>query len=183
LQFITFDQWNDELWQKVLPIYEHAFAGKGAKPEKIIINMFRKHICYLHVGLFGDDVVAMALTGGLKEIRALLIDYLAVAENFQNQGLGREMVDHIKEWCLAEGKFESIVLETEAEDTPENLARIHFWGKCGFTLTDYIHLYIWVPETYRAMFVKLVPNTDLPENGEDLFRYIGEFHKTSFQSS
>jgi GNAT superfamily N-acetyltransferase len=181
LEFQTFGQWDEELWEKVSPIYEQAFAGKSAKPEKIIRNMFRKKLCFLHVGFIEGEAVSMALTGGLEGAGALLIDYLAVDERLQNRGIGRSMVEMIKDWCVTGGRFTSIVIEAEAELTPENQARINFWEKCGFTLTDFVHHYIWVPETYRAMFVKLQPDSRLPEDGEELFRYIGRFHKASFQ--
>ncbi|MCM3764558.1 GNAT family N-acetyltransferase [Neobacillus niacini] len=183
MQVKTVDSWNEELCKQVSRIYEQAFAGKGAKPEKILRNMFRKKLCFLHVGFIEDEVVAMAITGELKGIEALLIDYLAVDEGFQHRGIGLQMVEMIKDWCLSDGRFNGMVIETEADMTPDNLARIQFWKKCGFTITDYVHHYIWVPETYRAMFVKLVSDSVLPDNGEQVFRFIGMFHKASYQGA
>ncbi|WP_066304969.1 GNAT family N-acetyltransferase [Bacillus sp. FJAT-29814] len=183
MQVRIVDSWDEELWKQVSRIYEQAFAGKGAKPEKILRNMFRKKLCFLHVGFIEDEVVAMAFTGELKGVGALLIDYLAVEEGFQHRGIGLQMVEMIKDWCLSDGRFNSIVIETEADPTPDNLARIQFWKNCGFTITDYVHYYIWVAETYRAMFVKLVPDSVLSENGEEVFRFINKFHKASYQGA
>ncbi|MBS4211192.1 MULTISPECIES: GNAT family N-acetyltransferase [Neobacillus] len=183
MEFKTIDYWDEALWGKVFPIYEVAFAEKGAKPEKIVRNMFRKKLCFLHVGFLDNQAAVMAISGKLGRISALLIDYLAVQEAFQNQGIGNNMITYVKEWAAQEGQYESLVIEVESDLTPENLARIRFWEKCGFTITDYIHHYIWVPEPYRAMFLKLVHGTALPESGEEIFKYIGVFHKKSFTGS
>lgn len=181
MKFITINKWDDEFWKKANPVYQQAFGEKGAKPEKIIRNMFKKKICYLHLAIIGEDVIGMALTGKLKGSNSLLIDYLAVQKNWRNQGLGLKIMDYIKDWAVNKGNFDSMVIEVESEKLPENLARVHFWEKCGFSLTEYIHQYIWVPEPYQAMFLKLHPNAALPVKGEALFKNIGEFHKASYQ--
>ena len=62
--------WDDELWQEVSPLYIEAFGDKGAKPVKIINNMFAQGIAELHVGynksgaeqalsLFTDDLLVI----------------------------------------------------------------------------------------------------------------------------
>ena len=178
MKYQTYDQWNDEIWADAGFIYKQAFKDKGAKPEEIIRNMFQKGICYLHVGYMEDRIVAMAITGKFTEMDALLIDYLAVHPDFQSQGLGKKMVDYIHEWSLS--NFDALIIEVEAEKTPVNMKRIHFWQKCGFTLTDYIHHYIWVPEPYRAMYIQ-TNSKHVEFSGEELFKHIGKFHKASFQ--
>ncbi|WP_413299650.1 GNAT family N-acetyltransferase [Bacillus sp. 1P10SD] len=180
MNFKTYDQWNEEVWADAGFIYKQAFKDKGAKPEDIIRNMFQKGICYLHVGYMEDRSVAMALIGKLNEMDALLIDYFAVHPDFQNQGLGKKMVNYIHEWSLGKDQFDALIIEVEAEKTPENLKRIHFWQHCGFTLTDYIHQYIWVPEPYQAMYSH-IKSKHKDFTGEDLFKHIGKFHKASFQ--
>ena len=181
LKYLTVDQWDDDLWEKVQPIYDQAFADKGAKPEKIIRTMFRKQLCFLHVGVMDGRVAVIALTGKLKEAKSLLIDYLAVKEEQRGQGIGTQMVEYIEDWAMTTGDYSSLIIEVEAEETPENRARVAFWERCGFILTDYIHHYIWVPEPYQAMYKKLRLITELPTDGEILFTYIGQFHKASFQ--
>ncbi|WHY89331.1 GNAT family N-acetyltransferase [Neobacillus cucumis] len=181
MDFKTIDRWDEEIWNQVSPIYQKAFGDKGAKPEKIIRNMFRKQICFLHVALQQDLPVGLALTGKLQGINALVIDYIAVDANHQGRGNGSEMIHYLKDWAMAEKGFDSIIIEVESEMSVENLDRIHFWKKNGFTLTDYIHRYIWVPETYQAMYIQLSPNEKFPKDGKQLFKHIGNFHKESFQ--
>lgn len=180
MKIITMDHWNDELWKKASLVYHQAFGKSGAKPEKIIRNMFKKQICYLHVVMDKDNVTAMAITGKLVNSRALIIDYLAVREDLRSHGLGEKLLEYIKKWCVEKLHLEGIVIEVESEPSEENLKRISFWQKNNFELTEYIHHYIWVPETYQAMLVKLVSNSNLPLKGEELFQYIVQFHKESF---
>lgn len=181
MEFLTIDQWDEKLWEKASFIYFQAFQDKGCKPEKIIRNMFKKRICVLHLAIENSEVVAMALTGMLYGGESLLIDYLAVLKEVRGKGIGYRFVEYLKQWCKSNGQFSSILVEIESDLTPENIARQSFWIKCGFTLTDYIHHYIWVPEPYRTMFVNLYDKSELPEDGEKLFEYIGQFHKESFQ--
>jgi GNAT superfamily N-acetyltransferase len=170
------------LWSKVRPIYHQAFAEKGAKPDKIIRNMILKQIGVLHVVEKQDEVLAMALTGKLNVLRALLIDYFAVREDLRGEGIGRVLCTYLKSWSIRSGSFDSLILETEVDCTLESIGRIQFWEKCGFELTDYIHHYIWVPEPYQAMYLKLSPNSTLPAKGAELFTNISQFHKASFKS-
>jgi GNAT superfamily N-acetyltransferase len=180
VEFITVDHWDDSLWEKASIIYEEAFGTTGAKSEKIIRNMFAKEICFLHVLIIDGVAVAMAITGKLKNTRSLLIDYIAVRIENRKQGIGQKLLNHIKEWSKSKQHLEAILIEVESDPTPENLARINFWQKNKFQLTDYIHQYIWVPEPYKAMYCKLVSDAKIPHNSEALFQLIVQFHKESF---
>lgn len=183
MEFTTVEQWDEELWKKWRVVYHQTFGEKGAKPEKIIRNMFRKQMCFFHIAQGESEIYAIALSGKLRGTRILLIDYLAVREKDRNRGVGRMMIDYIKSWSITDRKFESIVIEVEAENTAENLARIQFWKKCGFMLIEYIHHYRVVPEPYQAMFLKLVPEAEVPENGEEFFTRIERFHRESFRGA
>jgi ribosomal protein S18 acetylase RimI-like enzyme len=180
VKFITLDYWDEKLWEKANIVYQEAFGKSGAKSENIIRNMFAKGICILHVLLVDENAVGMAITGKLKNTHTLLIDYLAVRIDSRRHGIGKELLDYIKEWARLEQQIESVIIEVESEPTPENLARINFWEKNEFQLTDYIHHYIWVPEPYKAMYCKLEDHTKTPKNGEALFQQIIQFHKESF---
>ncbi|AZV43148.1 GNAT family N-acetyltransferase [Peribacillus asahii] len=182
MEFKTVDHWDEEVWQKWRSIYYEAFGEKGAKAEKIIRNMFRKQTCFFHIAQDESEVYAIALSGKLRGTTILLIDYLAVREKHRNRGVGRMIINYIISWSINR-EFDSIVIEVEAEQTPENLARIRFWEKCNFMLLPYIHHYRVVPEPYQAMVLKLVPEAELPEKGEEVFHLIERFHKKSFQGA
>jgi GNAT superfamily N-acetyltransferase len=175
----TVATWDDELWQDVSPLYLEAFGDKGAKPVKIIKNIFAKGMAELHVGYQESVAVGMALTGKLESDKVMIIDYLAVSEKERGHGLGKYFVDYLRQLAVAR-ECHKLIIETESEDTPENRRRIHFWQSCGFLLTEYVHHYIWVPETYHAMYIPL--SADLRKaTGEELFVYINTFHRLSFR--
>ena len=180
MEFQTVDYWNEALWQKAEPIYHQAFK-QGAKKQHIIRRLFERQRCFLHVAIDDEKAVAMAFTGKLESINALLIDYLAVREDIRGQGIGQRLMDYIKSWAAIEEKVGGLIIEVEAEITETNLNRIRFWEKAGFQLTDYVHQYIWVPEPYRAMCLKLRPTVQLPKDGESLFHYITQFHKAAYR--
>ncbi|MHC0035442.1 GNAT family N-acetyltransferase [Pseudoneobacillus sp. C159] len=179
MEFVTTDQWDEQLWLMAEPIYKEAFHD-GAKSEKIIRNMFSKKLCYLHVLKQNEEVIAMALTGKIEQPKSLLIDYIAVSQNRRSHGIGSSLLGKIKNWAKLEHNLQAIIIEVESDLTSENLKRIDYWQQNNFHLTEYIHKYIWVPEPYLAMYCLLDPNAKLATNGETLFRYITQFHKESF---
>jgi len=171
--------WDDELWQNASPLYLEAFGDKGAKPVKIIKNMFAQGIAELHVGYNKSIPVVMSLTGKLVSEQMLIIDYLAVSEKERGHGLGKHFVDYLRQKAFAEG-YQKLIIEAESEETLDNRRRISFWKSCGFLLTEYVHHYIWVPETYRAMYLPLIADSR-KTTGEELFLYINTFHRLSFR--
>ncbi|WP_161568156.1 GNAT family N-acetyltransferase [Anaerobacillus alkaliphilus] len=179
MEIRTVCNWDEELWQDVSPLYFEAFGDKSAKPVKIIKNMFAQGIAELHVGYNKSVAVVMALTGKLVSDGVMIIDYLAVSEKEQGQGLGKHFVEYLGQKAIADG-YQKIIIETESEETLENKRRIQFWQSCGFILTKYVHRYIWVPETYHAMYLPLGTNTN-KVSGEDLFVSINTFHRLSFR--
>jgi GNAT superfamily N-acetyltransferase len=179
LQFLTIDHWDEDLWKKASIVYIQAF-GKGGKPEKIIRNMFDKKLCKLHLLMIDKQVIGMAISGIISKANALLIDYLAVHTDYQNQGIGSQLLTSIKYWAASIG-IGAIIIEVESEANELNLKRIQFWKQNDFSLTEYIHHYIWVPEPYLAMYCKLTPSAKLSTNGEILFQFINQFHKESFK--
>lgn len=181
MNIITFNRFDEEIWNDAGPLYFQAFGDKGAKPVKVIKHMLDQGIADLHVCYQGTAVVAMALTGKLPANRVMMIDYLAVSEVERGQGLGRELVKVIQEKALADG-YRNLLIEIEAEDTPDNKRRVQFWQSCGFLLTDYVHQYIWVPEAYQAMYFPLTSQLR-KTTGEELFRYLNTFHRLSFKGS
>ena len=82
MEYITTQKWDESLWQKTRDIYNVAFGEHATKPEKIIRNMFARGLPELHVLMENDEVLAMALTGSLPGSSVLLLDYLAVRQNY-----------------------------------------------------------------------------------------------------
>lgn len=177
----TISTWNNETWDEISPLYMEAFGDKGAKPVKIIKNMLNQKIAELHLAYNDKEAIGIALTGKLTSHRVMIIDYLAITKKGRGHGLGKQFVNYLREKAVAEGYYKLIV-ETEAAETEENKIRIDFWSSCGFLITEYIHHYIWVPETYCAMYIPLIADSK-KVTGEELFVYFNTFHRLSFREA
>lgn len=185
LIYKTFEDWNEEVWNRASTVYEEAFGRHGAKSTAVIRNMFAKQIISLHI-VFDEtennlEVIGMAITGKLSALNSLLIDYLAIRKTYQNQGIGALFVDYIKELAFTEFECDSMILEIEVTENPAYQERIKFWEKCGFHITNYIHDYKVVPEPYQAMYQKLTPDSEITVDGKELFNHLGNFHRKCFQ--
>lgn len=174
--------WNESLWQKIQPIYEEAFPH-GAKPKRILRTMLEQKNSFIHTLFDQEQAIAMAITGlvGSSSESILIIDYMAVHQDWRDQGIGLSFLEQIKQWAIGEHGIAAIVIEVEAEDTPLNRSRLLFWEKCEFIATSYVHQYIWVPEPYRAMVLPLHSDFAVPDQGESLFRYITSFHEKAYR--
>ncbi|GGD66858.1 GNAT family N-acetyltransferase [Paenibacillus nasutitermitis] len=171
---------NHELWPEARRLYHQAFPQEGRKSDAVIKRMFERRIGMLHMGQLGQQVAAMAITGISDDGRVLLIDYLTVREDLRGQGIGVAFVDAVSRWAMEEQGLEGMLIEVEADGSPVNAERVRFWGNCGFTPTEYVHSYRWVPEPYRAMYRWFKQGSDLPVDGEILFRYITGFHHKAY---
>lgn len=184
MHFLTTNEWDEGLWQKAKEIYHEAFAGHGGKPEKIIRNMFSRCNCHLHVAIDRNLSIGMAITASLDGTKVLIIDYLAIEQNYRGQGYGEEFFHYIKTWVDQQDYYDFLLLEVENDQTMESIKRSEFWEKCGFAmLKDYIHQYIWVPEPYQAMCLPLHDSKRLLLSGEEAFKYITAFHRKSFRGT
>ncbi|THF73455.1 GNAT family N-acetyltransferase [Cohnella fermenti] len=181
--FRTVTDTNNELWPAALELYHEAFPDvKGRKPDRIIAGMFGEGQGLLHALTDGEsgEVQAIAFTGVLSGAKVILIDYLAVRASLRGRGLGRRLVREI-EGEARRRSLDGLLIEVEAEATPDNLARIRFWERCGFRPTEYVHSYIWVPEPYRAMTLSFDSDNPLPADGKKLFKWITGFHERAFR--
>jgi len=175
LRFSTLSVWDERAWKQVEPIFDEAFPPQGRKTARMVRKIVETSAGFLHIGLENDRPVAMAVTGKLPELNALLIDYIAVASAAQSRGIGSAMTAFLADEASSRG-YGALVIEIEADVTAENAARERFWTSAGFVRTDYVHAYRWVPEPYRALYKELRPDAALPHDGEALFRSITSFH-------
>ncbi|QJD83053.1 GNAT family N-acetyltransferase [Cohnella herbarum] len=179
----TTDKWNEAMWAEAEQVYHEAFPEHGRKNRAIVRRMFDRRICTLHTWSERDEIVAMALTALNLRARMLVIDYLAVRRTWRGQGVGRLCIENIRDWALTSmPDTRGIVIEVEAEETKENAERVLFWEKVGFRLTDYVHSYIWVPETYRAMFLSFDDSAAIEDDGRSLFKAITQYHEKAYRN-
>lgn len=183
LNYSTYSHVDTPEWPEALALYHRSFPA-GRKPDAIVTGMFAKGMSELHVATEegSGELAAMAISGVIPAAGLLLIDYLAVRERLRDRGIGRQFVRHIADWARDERGLSGLLIEAEAEPGADNERRVRFWERCGFVLTDYVHRYKWVPETYRAMYLPF--GNDVSERARDggraLFRHIEAFHKQAF---
>jgi GNAT superfamily N-acetyltransferase len=181
MEFYTTDKWDEDIWTQAGFIYREAFEASASKTEAIIRRLFTRKLGHLHIAKDGSDIIAMSLTGKLEGIHALVIDYIAVREDRRSQGTGQLFLDYIISWARNTEHCDGVVIEIEFDDSPLYSKRVHFWQQSGFTLTSYVHIYKWVPETYQAMYLILEPNAQIPTDGDLLFDHITEFHEKAYR--
>ncbi|MFC4597713.1 GNAT family N-acetyltransferase [Cohnella hongkongensis] len=177
------DRWDEAMWAEADVIYREAFPRHGRKSEAIVRRMFERGLCALHVWREQGAAAAMALTAFDDRSGALIVDYLAVGRVWRGRGVGSRCIGQLRNWALAaKPDCRGIVIEVEAEETEENAGRIRFWTNAGFRLTDYVHAYVWVPETYRAMALSFDPASPLPDDGRELFKAITRYHERAYRN-
>lgn len=176
MNFTTLTAWDEALWREAEPIYRAGFPLPGRKTRAMIKKIIDTEAGFVHLGNEGGRTVAMAVTGLLPDIEALLIDYAAVRPTDRGRGVGRKLIASIAEEARRLA-LRGLVIEIEAEPTAANARRETFWTSLGFVRTEYVHRYRWVPEPYRALYLELRPaDAPLPRDGETLFRSITAFH-------
>ncbi|WP_336785508.1 GNAT family N-acetyltransferase [Paenibacillus sp. MMO-177] len=182
MMFTTLNELDNTLWPLAKKLYEQSFPKEGRKPDAIINGMFRKMPCFFHTLSEDGTVDAMALSGLTGGGKILLIDYIAVSEQRRGEGIGSQLIQAITEWAQKVMFLDGLLIEVESEPTPTNEQRVRFWERNGFTITDYEHPYIWVPEPYRAMYKQLNQETAWlgDGSGKKLFRYITSFHEKAY---
>ncbi|WP_227872397.1 GNAT family N-acetyltransferase [Paenibacillus albus] len=175
-------KWDENFWREVEPVYREAFPEHRGKSVGVIRRMFERKLSELHTWSEAGHVIAMALTSTDRQAHVLVLDYLAVQASRRGRGLGRHCVEAISEWAASSERCKAIIIEVEAEKTEENAERIRFWQKTGFHLTSYVHPYIWVPETYHAMFLPLdTAYKPDEEDGRPLFKFITKYHEKAYR--
>ncbi|MFD1956319.1 GNAT family N-acetyltransferase [Paenibacillus thailandensis] len=183
MEHLVSDQWDEQLWLRAEPIYEEAFPEHGRKSRSIVRRMLDRGLAELHVWQDRGAAVAMAITAIDRSRNLLIIDYIAVSFERRGQGLGLACLNDIRAWARNSRGCKGIVIEVEAERTEENEKRIRFWQKAGFVLTDYVRSYIWVPETYKAMYLKLDESRPVPPpDGKTLFKSIINYHEKAYRN-
>lgn len=179
--YLSTPHWDEALWGQLEPVYQLGFAEHSRKPAAIVKRLLEHGGGRLHAGYAGDEAAAMGISGYDSRLEAVVIDYLTVHPTWRGQGLGQWFLGQIRGEAERIPGCKGIIIEAEAEETPENQARIRFWTGCGFQLTDYRHSYIWVPEPYRAMQLSFDSSVPLPDDGEVLFGAITRFHERAYR--
>ena len=111
---------DDPFFEKAMAIYEAAFPANQRHPMATIKERLDNGQYFMFLGQLEGEPALMALFWPLKGAKFVLFDYMAVAEKFQGQGIGKEFVTQVPDLL---GTDLPLVLEVEAEGHGESPAR------------------------------------------------------------
>jgi ribosomal protein S18 acetylase RimI-like enzyme len=110
---------RDPAFAEALGIYERAFPPNERQRPELIRELLEKQLYRMVVGRLGEQVVCMALLWAPGDKRFLLLDYLAVHEQYRGLGMGHNLLRALCAMPGIAGKY----LLIEAEDPQHGLNR------------------------------------------------------------
>ena len=117
-------------WLALYRLYRSAFPRSERKPFSVMLKKSREGKMDLWCLEEGGQFRGLVIT--INSPSLILVDYLAIAENFRGQGVGTAALDTIREHYKGRDIF--LEIESVYEDTPnlpERLRRKAFYLRCG----------------------------------------------------
>ena len=117
-------------WLALYRLYRFAFPRSERKPFSVMLKKSREGKMDLWCLEEGGQFRGLVIT--INSPSLILVDYLAIAENFRGQGVGTAALDTIREHYKGRDIF--LEIESVYEDTPnlpERLRRKAFYLRCG----------------------------------------------------
>jgi Acetyltransferase (GNAT) family len=120
-------------FQEVIAIYHNQFPENERQPIDVLIPRLNTDLEQLYVGKFNEEIVAIGFVYNLPNTDFLLLDYLAISKNNQQNGLGSEFFKEIIK--IAELQNKQLLMEVDNPDfEPEKdlkTKRVAFYKKNG----------------------------------------------------
>ncbi len=150
---------------QALEIYSRSFPAVETKPASMVITMLRDDKNYHLYGVVEESrVVGMALLYVLSDLQVGLLDYMAVARDYQGIGIGSMLLDYVlgdyrRYDPLSSGLLLEVQTESVADPKERSIreSRIKFYQKRGAKILSGVH-YLLPPqqgsipeETYLMM--------------------------------
>jgi len=121
-----------ETLKQVLAIYEASFPASERADLSGLDQAPEEEGSLLYVAREEDRVVAFALLNLLGCGRVYLLGYIAVAEEYRSQGLGGQLLRHIRDDLRAGDGAEGLLLEVEPPDEGPEQERAIRQRRVGF---------------------------------------------------
>lgn len=130
---------NEQNKAQAMALYEQSFPDNERKPWELMEACVKQQTMKLYVMMEEDEVIALAFI--ILDDIYLLLDYLAVKANRQNQGIG----SFILQWLKKEYPHLGLLVEIEdyqVYQEPMMLKRKAFYEQNGFqVMKDHIILF------------------------------------------
>lgn len=124
--------YND--WNKLVGLYEQAFPVNERQPNQVIANRLEQKECKLYVADMNNTFLGFAILWNFESNEILFLDYLAVDENYRNQGIGKFLMAKLIDEA-SENKYR-LLIEIENPNEGGNLeernSRYEFYKRFGF---------------------------------------------------
>jgi len=121
------------LFGEAMEIYDISFPSNEKQDILVIKNRIRNGKCRLLGCLKDSQLVAFAILWDFPETRFSLLDYFAVKPEFRNGGIGRALLEKIRDEILATHRI--LLIEAEnpkyGDHVKDKLRRISFYEKAG----------------------------------------------------
>jgi GNAT superfamily N-acetyltransferase len=116
-----------------MEIYRLSFPENESQPVDKIEARVKAGLSDMIVGEKDGKVVFMALLYPLRGTDFILLDYIATAQDYRNQGIGAEFLNNIINSNKADGKY--LILEVDdprfGENKVERQRRVGFYQRLG----------------------------------------------------
>jgi diamine N-acetyltransferase len=128
---------NSNRWKIVESLYLKSFPANERQSIEKIIDRIEKGKIELIIVYHQDEAIGFALIWRVKNLKSIYLEYIAVEEDYQNRGVGKELIKFLMNQLLPS---EKIIAEIEdylfGENIQQRLRRYLFYKNLGFEKID-----------------------------------------------
>jgi ribosomal protein S18 acetylase RimI-like enzyme len=134
---------NSYRWMIVESLYLKSFPANERQSIEKIIDRIEKGKIELIIVYHQDEAIGFALIWRVKNLKSIYLEYIAVEEDYQNRGVGKEIIKFLMNQLIPS---EKIIAEIEdylfGENKQQRLRRYLFYKNLGFAKIDGVDYFL-----------------------------------------
>jgi ribosomal protein S18 acetylase RimI-like enzyme len=134
---------NSDKWKIVESLYLKSFPANERQSIEKIIDRIEKGKIELIIVYHQDEAIGFALIWRVKNLKSIYLEYIAVEEDYQNRGIGKELIKFLMNQLVPS---EKIIAEIEdfllGENKQQRLSRYLFYKNLGFEKIDRVDYFL-----------------------------------------
>ena len=143
VEYQEVNDYSSELFSEAMKIYVDSFPANERQSIQTIKERMDANKSRLYVGTNNNQVVCMALVWYFSESEFVLLDYMAVKENYRQHQIGSDFFKHLTNSIIPKDK--TTIMEVEHPDFGDNAEerkkRVDFYLNNGaYIIDDFIYL-------------------------------------------